>query len=181
MRGERHKPLRTPARPLVRRYTTSNGGATNGLNGKFGQINVAGGSQTQLLFSFVDSETLAPVSLPTVRFSFLDLDNANDGQECIAAGGFSHVSMGSAVVALSGVTEVEGTPSTLPNATVFCATQRGSGQDNPIDPLALTPLQQNRTVELTFQVRSGRPARTARPPPHRAATPALSFHTPVTD
>ena len=128
----------------VRNLTTyeawgDDGSMNNGLNGKFGQINVAPGTTT-LEFSFTNSETLESISLKKLQFSFLDVDSGKTGQECIAASDFTEATTGGAISTIE-----------LSGQTVFCSTEQGVGGDNPSDPLNMTELQSSRTVALTFE------------------------------
>jgi len=132
----------------------------NGLNGNFGQVNVASGTDVTLKFSFVDHKTGKPVVVPRFEWTFFDIDHflKADGspkaQEtirvCDYLGAFRddrHT--------FTEWTDSEGCAN-------FQSGEFGSGCDNPLDPMALgeitcddrTTNQLNKAVALSFMEKS---------------------------
>eukprot|EP00966_Prymnesium_polylepis_P172653 3993005-Prymnesium_polylepis.1 len=116
----------------------------NGISGRFGIINLAGGSRSSMRFSFVDSESGAAVVMRHFYLSIFDLDQGTDGaaRETLTAQGFSSYVRSSDSeldVLHSGADEIQ-----------ISSTERGIQADNPTDPLDLTDVQGRRAVMLKF-------------------------------
>jgi len=141
----------------------ANGGVLhNGLHGGFGVINMACDGSVDLDFSFVDSRlgSLGQSVTPApFLFTWFDADHgmAHESREAITVSGFSsyHITDLSAL----DITEVNGALSEVAlsqgnGAATFTSTMRGGKVDNPVSPLTLTRLQEDRTVGLLFSGKS---------------------------
>jgi len=123
----------------------ANGGVLhNGLHGGFGVINMACDGSVDLTFTFVDSTSGQPVVPSDFLFTWFDSDHgmAHESRESISISGFSsyHMTPGSSL----DMTELGN------GAATFTSTMRGGKVDNPVSPMSLTRLQQDRTVALLF-------------------------------
>jgi hypothetical protein len=146
--------------PYTPNLLNANGGVLhNGLHGGFGVINMACDGSVDLTFTFVDSTTGSPVVPSPFLFTWFDSDHgmAHESRESITISGFSsyHMTDASAL----DVTEVgeglgEAAVSAGNGAATFTSTMRGGKVDNPVSPLTLTRLQQDRTVALLFSGKS---------------------------
>jgi hypothetical protein len=117
--------------------------------GHFGNVNVAGGTSVELMISFQDSETQAPVTLTSFLFSLYDIDQQSSRmREFVYITGFS----GDPILATG--TEV-GVSTEADGRTKLSSTQKGSGSDNPDDPLRLREIagvdQKKRTAAFLFK------------------------------
>jgi len=138
----------------------ANGGVLhNGLHGGFGVINMACDGSVDLTFTFVDSTTRQPTVPSPFLFTWFDSDHgmAHESRESITVSGFSSYHM-TDLSALD-VTEVgqgldENALAAGNGAATFTSTMRGGKVDNPVSPLTLTRLQQDRTVALLFSGKS---------------------------
>ena len=112
--------------------------AVNGLasGGRVGQINLEATHQGEdpdtpryvdLVFSFVDSASSAPVVLNRFEWSVLDFDQGleGNGAECVSVQGYSSVQL----AVESEV--VEANDPVDPSATAFCASQTGTNGEQP--------------------------------------------------
>merc|ERR1712159_740009 len=97
-----------------------------------GQISMKPNSQAVFKFAVVDSATGEPVTLPGLIISILDLDqDRNDKKrESVAPYGFD-------TYTLSNDTEVDVYVNDE-GITSFRSTTKGTGSDNPHDPMELT-------------------------------------------
>lgn len=105
----------------------------NGNNeGGFGILNLKCGSSTTMLFSVVDSDTGAPVTLDSVAITWYDIDEGkkSKGRESVTVCGTSGAI-------------VSDTNTLTMSATGDCHTATssvaGTGKDNPSSPYTLTP------------------------------------------
>lgn len=138
----------------------ANGGVLhNGLHGGFGVINMACDGSVDLEFTFMDSTSGQPVTPAPFLFTWFDSDHgmAHESREAITVSGFSsyHLSDMSSL----DVTEVEGSLTEVALAqgngrAIFTSTMRGGKVDNPVSPLTLTRIQEDRTVALLFSGKS---------------------------
>lgn len=138
----------------------ANGGVLhNGLHGGFGVINMACDGSVDLDFSFVDSTSGQEVTPSPFLFTWFDSDHgmAHESREAITVSGFSsyHLSDSSSldVVEVDASLTEEALAQGNGKAT-FTSTMRGGKVDNPVSPLTLTKLQEERTVALLFSGRS---------------------------
>jgi len=121
----------------------------NGISGKFGEINIRGGTSVAMQFTLVESGTDIPVQIApeqTVFFSVYDLDGTSVGQEYIK---FT-TPVDSYKTTTSTTVKIAGGDTNL-QAT---AGRGGSDLDNPSDPLALTQLQMDSTVWIAYKGRN---------------------------
>jgi len=146
--------------PYTPNLLNANGGVLhNGLHGGFGVINMACDGSVDLTFSFVDSSSGQPVTPTPFLFTWFDSDHgmAHESREAITVAGFSsyhltdisaldmtEVGEGLSEVALAGGN----------GAATFTSTMRGGKVDNPVSPVTLTKLQQDRSVALLFSGKS---------------------------
>lgn len=130
----------TPYNPGLPMYN----GIYKGLVGKYGTVVVMPGSSVNLTFRVFDLNTSKPIRMPSVAFTFFDLDEYRDhaASEFIRASGFTRADL-SEDTEVSRFSDPDGT-------TTFQATTAGNFNDNPVDPLLLTEQQKNRAVTLTF-------------------------------
>jgi len=147
----------TPA-PLKQGGSQKDGVGNNGLNGQFGVINMQFSSRAEFRFQFVETGTDTPITMganDTVIFSFYDLDNAPTrpgrpgGHEFIEfiTPTYSH--------SLTPETTVICTGSGA-DGTLYAESNRvGTGADNPTDPMAMTALQLNSRISVTYKGKSG--------------------------
>lgn len=122
------------------------------LRGRFGQINLAGGSSVDLNFRFVKSATDEAVWLPKFAFTFSDIDQGWRGRasETVEVDGFDRF-----VVVAGHELAVNRMSSTRMS---FSSTKRGGKCDNPRQPLQLREVnckgrkvdQAKRSVMLLF-------------------------------
>merc|ERR1712166_1514890 len=136
--------------------TANNGAITNGVNGKFGQVNVLGGTSASLTFTLVEAGTEVPVYVAPdqkVFFSVYDLDNSGPGKPGKPqAHEYSEFTteLDSYKVTPTTTIKVTGDKKSL-QAT---SGRQGNEEDNPTDPLALTQVQMDSTVWVTYQGRN---------------------------
>lgn len=143
-------------------------GGRNGLSASkdFGVINLRGGSSCILDFSFVDEVTGENTVLDSFSVSFLDFDRSGvpygSISEVLEIGsgndGYTNVefSDASAYLVLNG---------TADDKIKIQATSVGNGEDNPVNRMELSKLQQRKAVTFTFRGKSTFKARIATPTP----------------
>lgn len=142
--------------PYTPNLLNANGGVMhNGLHGGFGVINIACDGSVDLLFSFVDAATGAPVSPPPFLFTWFDSDHgmAHESRESITVNGFSsyHITdMSSLAITEVGEGLGELALAEGEGSATFTSTMRGGKVDNPTSPLHLSRLQGDRTLALLF-------------------------------
>jgi len=139
--------------------------AKNGKNGMFGQVNMMSGlapehaprfntpafsGETEFQFSLYKSGTRDPFTAEWLYWSVFDLDNAKPNhqwnpkwQESFTVSDFSTF-MTSTDTEI--VTEKLGI-----NEYRFNSTKKGTGKDNPKDPLNLPPVALNRAISLVYR------------------------------
>lgn len=146
--------------PYTPNLLNANGGVLhNGLHGGFGVINMACDGSADFTFTFVDGTSGQPVVPSPFLFTWFDSDHgmAHESRESITVSGFSSYHL-TDISALD-ITEVgeglsEAALASASGAATFTSTMRGGKVDNPISPLSLTRLQQDRTVALLFSGKS---------------------------
>jgi len=123
---------------------------SNGLNGRFGQVNVKGNTKANLKFTLVDAGTDTPVDIAPeqkVFFAVFDLDNnsafVKDSEENLS------LNTTPESYSLSTPTQVKQTSTRIPLA--FQSTMMGDDLDNPTDPLKMTDVQKERAVWVTYK------------------------------
>jgi hypothetical protein len=120
---------------------------SNGMNGRFGQVNVKGNTKAKLKFTLVDAGTNNPVAIAPeqkVFFSVFDLDNNGPPTQEVLSLDTAPDSYNVATP-----TEVKQTSTKLPLA--FQSTTKGNDDDNPTDPLKMTDVQMKRAVWVTYK------------------------------
>merc|ERR1719247_1261312 len=127
-----------------------NGAGNNGINGKFGQVNVKGNTDVKLTFTLVESGSDTPADVApdqTVFFSVYDLDtNAPKGYEFVD---FT-TPVDSHSVTKGTTAKMQGTDQHL----YATATRKGNDDDNPTDPLHMTQLQKDSAIWITYKGRN---------------------------
>merc|ERR1712195_345341 len=115
-----------------------NGAGNNGVNGKFGQVNIKGNTDVKLKFTVVKAGTNIPADVApeqTIFFSVYDLDTLPPGK------GYEFVDFTTPVdsysVTKTSTARIEGNEAHL----VATASRHGNGLDNPTDPLSMTQEQ----------------------------------------
>lgn len=128
----------------------------NGIRQSFGVINMASGSTTDLVFSLKDSATGADKVLDRFVVTFFDGDHGmgHESRESIGITGFSNY-----IVADESDLVVETSASDADlvlgaGQATFTSTLRGTKEDNPVSPLALSDLQAKRSVSAYFESKS---------------------------
>jgi len=131
----------------------SGGVLRNGIRQGFGVINMASGSSVNLDFTLKDSAT-GEDSADTFVVTFFDGDHgmAHESREGLTISGMSNY-------IVDDDTELEITETATDDASLatgvgvatFTSTLRGTKEDNPLSPLALTGLQEKRSVEAYFE------------------------------
>lgn len=116
----------------------------NGMQGKYGSINLNSDSRVDLIFNFYDMHTREQLTLPEFAMTWFDLDTGKGGfsAEYVVIGGFTKYK-------LTDTSEVQ--VQKQPDGRVkFSGTTYGTGEDNPLDPMFLTQQQRDRAVTLLF-------------------------------
>jgi len=131
----------------------SGGVLRNGIRQGFGVINMASGSSVNLDFTLTDSAT-GEDSADTFVVTFFDGDHgmAHESREGLTISGMSNY-------IVDDDTELEITETATDDASLangvglatFTSTLRGTKEDNPLSPMALTGLQEKRSVEAYFE------------------------------
>jgi len=120
------------------------GSYVNGIHGNFACVNVKQNKSIKLRAHAYDADKKEDVAVPHGAISFFDLDTGKDNVlsvEHVTIGGYKHYFV-------SNETEIDVTQDG--DLTVFTATKEGTGDDNPTDPIVLTPLQKDRAVTIEF-------------------------------
>jgi hypothetical protein len=117
----------------------------NGVSGKFGTININGGTHVRMKFRIFNRRTMRQQFLERQEFTFFDLDMAPNGEtmEYVKVWGFH-------TATLTEHSELTMT-SNHDGSTSFAASKEGNGADGPVDPLMLTIQQKNRAVTLEWE------------------------------
>ena len=132
----------------------SGGVMRNGVRQSFGVINLASGSSVDLTLTLKDSTTGADMINPNYVVTFFDGDHGmgHESRESIAITGFNNYIVDDdsdlevATTAIDDVSLAGGN-----GAATFTSTLRGTKEDNPQSPLALTSLQKRRSVTAYFE------------------------------
>jgi len=122
----------------------SKGNNYNGIHGKFMSIAIRPGTNLSFSIGAYDQEKKAPITLPYFSITFFDIDEGPEhhGSEYIIAQGFEHY-----YIAKDSQVNVTHTKD---GATMFHATQRGEGSDNPNESEALSPVMKSKGVTLSY-------------------------------
>lgn len=101
------------------------------VNGRFVKISVAAGTSVDLTFSFQDSATTNPVTIPRLLFSVHDIDQlSSDVREHVYIGGYDDDVIVDA--------DAQFIHSVQPDGSLrLRSTQDGTSADDPANPLAL--------------------------------------------
>jgi len=131
----------------------SGGVLHNGVRQGFGVIDMASGSSVNLDFTLKDSASGAD-SADTFVVTFFDFDHgmAHESRESLTINGMSNY-------IVDEDTELDITETAADDASLasgvgvatFGSTLRGTKEDNPVSPLALSGLQKKRSVEAYFE------------------------------
>jgi len=117
----------------------------NGINGKYGQINLQNSHKGDFLFSFYKTGTNTPFTLSSTSFTVFDIDSGKSEKEVIRAYGYASYTMGNN-------TELKVQPSsTSINSVKLTSTTYGIEKDNPKDPMALTAQQRARSATFVYE------------------------------
>jgi len=126
----------------------------NGILGKFGQVNVKGNTAVAMTFTLVESGTDTPVEVApeqTIFFSVYDMDGNPDKKY---GSSFEYVDFTTPVdswnITDKSTVQVKGDNDHLSAK----AGRIGDDADNPTDPLAMTQLQKNSAVWITYKGRN---------------------------
>jgi len=116
----------------------------NGLSGHFGQVSMKSGTETRFKFTFKEPGTDVDAKVDWMYFSLFDLDNAKKGKqrETFDMEGVSTHFMTER--SLVEVTEMGG------DRYQYASTRKGTGKDNPKDPMAMTQRQRDMSVSFLF-------------------------------
>jgi hypothetical protein len=116
----------------------------NGRGGKFARLTARGGSHIDATFKILKAKTMEPAILRELDITFFDLDTHSSGSavEYVELKGFSQYF-------LTRNTEIKVKKDG--DFTMFKASQVGTADDNPKDPLLLTIQQKNRAVTIKYQ------------------------------
>jgi len=119
----------------------------NGISGKFGVVNIKGGTEVAMQFTLVEAGTDIPVVIAKeqkVFFSVYDLDRDKAlGPEYVK---FT-TEVDSYKVTATSTAKVTGTKKNL----VATAGRVGNGADNPTDPLHMSQVQKDSAVWVTYK------------------------------
>jgi len=131
----------------------SGGVLRNGIRHGFGVINMASGSSVNLDFTLKDAATGAD-SADTFVVTFFDGDHgmAHESREGLTINGMSNFIVDDDTELDIQYTATDDT--SLANGVgvaTFTSTLRGTKEDNPLSPMALTGLQEKRSVEAYFE------------------------------
>jgi len=131
----------------------SGGVLRNGARQGFGVINMASGSSVDLEFTLKDSRTGADAADSFV-VTFFDGDHgmSHESREIMTINGMSNF-------IVDENTELDITETAIDDASLsngvgvatFTSTLRGTKEDNPVSPMALSGLQEERSVEAYFE------------------------------
>jgi len=116
--------------------------SVNGVSGSFGIVNVKCGTEVNLVFNVVDSETGAPVPLDNVAISWYDID---EGKK--AKGRSSVTGCGDGMLTSS---STELTLKKLGSCWSATSSTAGTAADNPSSPFTLNMQQRERVVTFPF-------------------------------
>lgn len=120
----------------------------NGLHGEFSVVNVEAGSEVDLLFSFLTPKG-KPFKLDyPFFFTVYDFDQQIDGggKEQVTVSGYeSYVVSNTTSVVIS---------TDKRKRTVFTSSAYGNESDNPVDPVALSQKELDKTVSIKFPRRT---------------------------
>ena len=118
------------------------------MNGEFGNINIQTDTETTFLFSFVDSNTDAPIVIEAFLFSFFDLDEGNNGnaKETLGIAGFEEYTVTDNTQLV--IDEAADFATMMSTFTSSVQTQQ---MDNPNDPNNLTSNQEDKSVTFLFK------------------------------
>jgi len=115
----------------------------NGMQGKYGSINIQSGSSIKLKFRMYDVASKKQLNIKELAMTFFDLDQGmtQTSRESVTTHNFDKYH-------LTSQTEVQ--VKKQGDMTQFMSSTFGTGQDNPTDPMFLTQQQKNRAVSLMF-------------------------------
>jgi len=117
----------------------------NGLFGKYAMLNCKGGTKVAVTFSFLDPTTREPITIRKLHFSFFDLDTHHTGSEVEYVKVWNYSSF-----LLMEDTQLSAAIEPLDGSATFTASKPGASDNNPEDPLALSPEQRRKAVTVQF-------------------------------
>merc|ERR1719420_1270782 len=124
------------------------GEGNNGINGKFGQVNVKGNTAVKLTFTLVEEGTNIPADVApdqTIFFSVYDLDTGK---------GTEYAQFTTDVDSWS-VTETTTAKVKMVKGKLYAEAGRpGNDDDNPTDPLDMIQIQKDSAVWITYKGRN---------------------------
>jgi len=122
----------------------------NGINGKYGTVNLMNSKKGDFLFSFYKAGTSDPFKLSSTSFTIFDIDSGHSAsaKEIVTAGGYASYTMGN-----NTELKVEDSGTSLK----LTSTTFGTEADNPKDPKALSAQQRARSVTYAFEDASSFP------------------------
>jgi hypothetical protein len=136
----------------ARKYEVNPKWFGNGINGKFGVVNIKGGTSVALKFTLVEAGTENPVSIAPdqkVFFSVFDLDNSDKSGKRHEYLEFT-TPVDSYSVASGTTVKMSGNKDRLKAVS----SRLGTASDNPSDPLSMTQVQKDNAVWLTYKGRN---------------------------
>lgn len=116
----------------------------NGIYGHFGQVNMATNTETRFRFTFKEPDSDVDAKVDWMYFSLFDLDEAKKGKqrESFDMEDVSTHFMTERSLVL--VTQLGD------NRYQYSSTRKGTGKDNPKDPMAMTQRQRDMSVSFLF-------------------------------
>lgn len=134
------------------------GALRNGVHQGFGVINMASDSSVDLKFSFVDSNTGAPKVMESFLFTFFDGDHgmSHQSREAVTVSGFSAFKVKDDETSLE-ILETATDDDSLASGggvATFTSTMNGGKAGNPISPMNLNSIQEQKTVVFLFEDKS---------------------------
>lgn len=133
------------------------GARRNGVHQGFGVINLDSDSSVDLKFSFVDSESGTPKVIDSFLFTFFDGDHgmSHQSRESVTVSGFSafKVKDDTSLEIIETATDDDSLASGGGVAT-FTSTMNGGKAGNPISPLTLNSIQEQKTAVFLFEDKS---------------------------
>jgi hypothetical protein len=126
--------------------------AQNGLNGKFGQVNLRAGTDVTLEFVFLEPGTNTRVNMNWFHFSIFDLDEARHGRnkETMEINNryfLTHYLTESSEVHVYPHFAGEDNLHAANDGNIqYMSSTKGTGRDNPTDPMVLDQQQKDRSV-----------------------------------
>jgi len=117
---------------------------------KYGRLNMASETETQLTFRFVESSGQTPVKVDRFMFTVFDIDHGNRCTSRMTVNATRYAAYYvDPKTELAVKTDIGGT--TWAASSTFTSSTRGTGKDNPKFPRNLDPQQSSRAVTFEYQ------------------------------